>query len=134
MNRVPQARRKDRPICGRCKAHLGVSGAPQEVDARALRDAIESSPVPVLVDFWAPWCGPCRVAAPSVERIAKARAGLLVVLKANTEDHPELGGSYRIQGIPAFLMFRGGREVSRQVGVLPETAFGRWVDGFALAA
>jgi thioredoxin 2 len=121
-------------VCGRCKEQLDVTGAPQAVDADGLLRAIESSPVPVLVDFWAPWCGPCRMAAPVLERIARSRAGMVLVLKVNSDDHPEVSARYRISGIPAFLMFRGGVEDARQVGLLPEQAFARWVDGFALAA
>jgi thioredoxin 2 len=134
INRVPQSRREDHPKCGRCKHVLDTSGKVQEVTAEEFENAVASSPIPVLVDFWAPWCGPCRKAAPIVERIAKSRAGLVLVLKVNTEEHPAISSRHRIQGIPAFLMFRGGVEDARQVGLLPEPAFARWVDGFALAA
>ncbi|HEX4475957.1 MAG TPA: thioredoxin domain-containing protein [Polyangiaceae bacterium] len=134
LNRVPDKRVAQKPICGQCKARLDVSGTPQEVDASELERVVAASPVPVLVDVWAPWCGPCRIAAPVVERLAKSRAGLLIVLKVNSDTHPEVSAKHRIQGIPAFIMFRRGVEAARQVGLLPEAAFARWVDGFALAA
>ena len=134
MNRVPKARLAEKPVCGRCKVALDVSGAPQSVNAEELEEAIRSSPVPVLVDVWAPWCGPCRTAAPIVDRIAKSRAGLLVVLKVDSDQPPAVARRYRVASIPSFLFFRGGALDARQDGLLPEPLFARWVDGFALAA
>jgi len=133
LNRVPERRVTDGPICGRCKTPLDASGAPQSVNESELARAIESSPVPVLVDFWAPWCGPCRMAAPVLDRIARSRAGLVIVLKVNSDEQPNASARHRVQGIPAFIMFKGGAEAGRQVGLLPERAFADWVDRFALA-
>jgi len=134
LNRVPKQRLADGPICGRCKSPLDASGAPQSVGEAELVKAIESSPVPVLVDFWAPWCGPCRMAAPVLDRIARSRAGRLIVLKLNSDDNPHASARHGIQGIPAFIMFQRGMEAARQVGLLPEPALGQWVDRFANAA
>lgn len=134
MNRVPRARLSDKPVCGRCRGALDISGAPQSVSSEELEEAVRSSPVPVLVDVWAPWCGPCRQAAPILERIARARAGLVLVLKVNSEEHPVVAQRYRVSGIPSFLLFRNGELDARQEGLPPEPHFARWVDGFALAA
>ncbi len=118
---------KGSPVCGRCKATLDVSGAPQQVDATELARAIEASRVPVLVDFWAPWCGPCRSVAPVVEQFARENAGRLIVLKLNTEENPAVANSYDIQGIPSFILFRNGRPVGRRSGAMPKDVLASWV-------
>jgi thioredoxin 2 len=134
MNRVPRARLGDKPVCGRCKAALDLSGTPQSVTAEELEEAVRTSPVPVLVDVWAPWCGPCRTAAPIIDRIAKSRAGLVLVLKVDSDQHPAVASRYSVTALPTFLYFRGGALDARREGLLPEPLFARWVDGFALAA
>jgi len=127
INRVPEERVSDKPKCGRCKQALDVSGEVQPVEGPGLRATIASSPVPVLVDFWAPWCGPCRVAAPVVEGLARDRAGEMVVLKLDTDEDPSTSQSLEIRGIPTFILFSGGREVARQSGAMPRDALERWV-------
>jgi thioredoxin 2 len=128
FNRIAQSPAGRVPICGKCKARLDTSGAPQAVNADELERAIGASPVPVLVDFWAAWCGPCRVAGPILERAAQSRSGKLIVLKVDTEREPQAAARYRVEALPSFVTFKAGREVARQAGLLPTPAFERWID------
>lgn len=126
FNRVREPRPPGQPSCGRCQRPLDLSGAPQEVDGSALWRAVEASPVPILLDLWAPWCGPCRVAAPILAEVGRAHAGRLVVLKLNTEEYPEAGNQLGVRGIPTFVVFSGGREVARRSGLMPRQELERW--------
>ena len=130
LNRVPAAGRRI-PICGKCKHRLDVSGAPQEVNESGLADAIASSPVPVLVDFWAPWCGPCRMAAPMLDALARANPGRMLVLKLDTDQNQNAAMRHGVQSIPLFVMFRGGYECARQTGLPPRASFERWIAAHA---
>jgi thioredoxin 2 len=103
------------------------------VDAAALDAAVRSAPVPVLVDFWAPWCGPCRAAAPILADLGRARAGDLLVLKVNSDEQPELAGRLGIRAIPTFVLFHGGREVARHGGVMSRPELERWVSSHVRA-
>ena len=123
-NRVP-VRSTGRPRCAKCHADLAWLGEVSEAD---FDGAVASSPVPVLVDLWAPWCGPCRSIAPVLEELAAQRAGQLRIAKVNVDEAPGVSARLGVQGIPTMVLYADGAEVDRQVGALPGHAISSWID------
>lgn len=127
FNRVPSARPSGVPSCGRCHGALDTTGKPQAVDGEGLARAVASSPVPVLVDVWAPWCGPCRMVAPVLEAVGHAQAGRVIVLKLNSDENSEAAARLNVRGIPTFVLYAQGREVARRSGAMPRAELERWL-------
>jgi thioredoxin 2 len=125
-NRVPAARAGEDPSCGRCKSPL-FEGRPAEVDGARLEALIARSDVPVVVDFWAPWCAPCRMMAPAFEQAARTLEPGYRLAKVNTEEQQELASRFAIRSIPTLVVFRGGREVARQSGAMDAGTLVRWI-------
>ncbi len=117
-NRIPAKRLAESPRCGRCKTTLALDKPLVAGSAAEFDELIQGSPLPVVVDFWAAWCGPCRMVAPEVEKLARMRAGKVIVAKLDTEAVPDVAARYAIQGIPAFIAFQHGRESGRAVGAM----------------
>jgi thioredoxin 2 len=123
-NRVPSAA-AGAPRCGRCRADL-----PWIVDAgdESFAEVVDESKVPVLVDMWAPWCGPCRMVSLALESLAKELAGRLKLVKVNVDESPKLAERFGVQGIPTLLVMQGGKVAARQTGAAPESALREWLE------
>jgi thioredoxin 2 len=119
VNRVPADRLADNPKCGKCRTPL-FTGAAIELNAEGFDKQLTQSHVPLLVDFWAPWCGPCRIMAPAYQKSAQLLEPQFRVAKVNTEEQPALTARFGIRGIPTLILFANGREVARQSGALTQ--------------
>ena len=117
-NRIDAARAGDRPKCGKCERPM-LLDRPVALDDDTFARTVESSDVPVLVDFYADWCGPCKMMAPAVDELAAKFQGRALVAKLNTDRAQQVAGQFQIRGIPTVMVFAGGREAARQTGAMP---------------
>jgi thioredoxin 2 len=123
-NRVPAAA-AGRPRCGHCHQPLPWVA---EADDRSFAQVAEEAQVPVLVDLWAPWCGPCRAVSPALENLARDHAGEIKLVKVNVDESPVIAGRFGVQGIPTLLVLDKGAVVARQTGAAPESVLRHWLD------
>ena len=119
--------------CGACKAMITPIAVPLDADPAMFDEVQRDATLPVLVDFWAAWCGPCRMAAPEVKRVAAEMAGRALVLKVDTEKYPELAERFQVEGIPNFVVLKGGQVVFQQPGVVPAAQMVNWLESAAAA-
>jgi len=124
-NRVPVARLNQSPSCGRCKNNLFFQ-EPVELTAASFQRQIKRNDIPVLVDFWAPWCGPCKMMAPQFQQAAKLLEPKVRLAKVNTEAEPSLASQYAVRSIPTLVIFKRGREIARQPGAMNSQDIVRW--------
>jgi len=134
-NRVDEQRaRGSQPVCAKCHAKLPTSHAPIDVTDATFAEVVLNAASPVLVDCWAPWCGPCRMVAPTIDQLAAESGGRYVVAKLNTDDNQRIAGQFRIDAIPTLLIFHHGQLVDRLVGLQPKQAIAQRLDRIAVSA
>ena len=129
INRVPPQRRTDHPRCGKCKQAL-FTGHPLTLTDQTFSRHLQKSGLPVLVDFWAPWCGPCKMMAPAFEQAAAALEPQIQLAKFNTEENPMVAGQLGIRSIPTLALFRDGQEIARQAGAMGASDILRWAQQY----
>jgi thioredoxin 2 len=125
VNRIPSGKLVDQPVCGKCKKPL-FDGHPVELNSSNFTKHISRSDLPVLVDFWAPWCGPCRMMAPNFVQAAGRLEPNMRLAKLNTEEAQQLAAQYNIRSIPTLALFKNGREIARQAGAMDVNGIVNW--------
>jgi thioredoxin 2 len=130
-NRLAYRTLERKARCGKCQTILPAPSQPLEAGEAVFDALISSASIPIVVDFWAPWCGPCHAMAPELEAVARRMAGRVVVVKVNTDAEPQLGERFRIRSIPTIAVFRGGREVTRAAGARPAAEIEQLIAGVA---
>ena len=119
-NRVQLEKIGSNPICGKCRAQLTIPKSALNITAQQFDQEVLRETIPTVVDFWAPWCGPCRMVTPVLDTIAQGYPGRIKVVKVNSDENPDLSARFGIQGIPTIILFRDGKEVDRMVGAKPK--------------
>src|SRR3954453_21932782 len=129
-NRVPLEKVESglKPICGRCKTPVPVHQSPVTVTDVTFSDEVERSPVPVVLDMWAAWCGPCQRIAPVIEELASEMGGRVRFAKLNVDENPATAARYNVRSLPTLLVLKGGQEVDRIVGLQPKSEIARWLE------
>lgn len=135
LNRaVLQSDPSHKPVCGNCKSQLPLHGVVNDIDASGLKELVEKSPLPVVADFWAPWCRPCLAFEPSFTEASKDFLGHVIFAKVDTQKNPLAGEVFRIRGVPTLILFQDGAERDRQSGAMPLDVFREWVQSHLRSA
>jgi thioredoxin 2 len=133
VNRLARERLADKPVCGKCAKNL-FEGQPADVDSARFNKHISRNDIPVLVDFWAPWCGPCKMMAPAYVQAAQQLEPAMRLLKLDTEQAQDLAARFNIRSIPTLALFKNGREVARQAGAMDAGSIAAWAKAQAASA